>query len=112
MHLLHQRVEVRELLLVADLRDELHFDLATIEVAGPVEHMRLEQRLGAVHRGAEPEACNPRARAPFVHAARRVSSRAESSLHFMSAIFAWVIWKVPIGWPKALRSRDHCSVAS
>ena len=28
VHLLHQRVEVRELLLVADLRDELHFQLA------------------------------------------------------------------------------------
>ena len=30
----------------------------------------------------------------------------------MSAIFAWVIWKVPIGAPKALRSRTYSSVAS
>ena len=33
VHLLHQRVEVRELLLVADLRDELHFQLASVERA-------------------------------------------------------------------------------
>src|SRR5690606_40369841 len=41
---------------------------------------------------------------PLSQAARRVSSGAESSLHFMSAILAWVIWKVPIAAPKALRS--------
>ena len=41
---------------------------------------------------------------PFAHAARRVSRVAASSLHFMSASLAWVIWKVPIGAPKALRS--------
>jgi hypothetical protein len=29
---------------------------------------------------------------------------AASSLHFMSAILAWIIWKEPIGAPKALRS--------
>ena len=41
---------------------------------------------------------------PFNQAARRVSSSEASSLHFMSAILAWVIWKVPIAAPKALRS--------
>ncbi|MDT4857589.1 hypothetical protein FQZ97_920190 [compost metagenome] len=41
---------------------------------------------------------------PLTHAARSVSSVAASSLHFMSAILAWVIWNVPIGAPKALRS--------
>ena len=43
---------------------------------------------------------------PFSHAARSVSSVDASSLHFMSAILAWVIWNAPIGWPNALRSRD------
>ena len=41
----------------------------------------------------------------FFHAARKVSRSAASSLHFMSAILAWIIWKLPIGPPKALRSR-------
>ena len=41
---------------------------------------------------------------PFSHAARIVSSSDASSLHFMSAIFACVIWNAPIGWPNALRS--------
>src|SRR5687768_2084663 len=56
MHLLHENIEVRELLLVADLRDELHFQLAPIERTGVIEYMSLEQRLGAIHRGPEPEA--------------------------------------------------------
>ena len=30
----------------------------------------------------------------------------------MSAILAWVIWNVPIGAPKALRSFTYASVAS
>jgi hypothetical protein len=42
---------------------------------------------------------------PFSHAARSVSSSEASSLHYMSAILAWIIWNAPIGWPKALRSR-------
>ncbi|KAG0895868.1 hypothetical protein G6F32_017401 [Rhizopus arrhizus] len=49
---------------------------------------------------------------PFTHAARRVSSRAASSLHFMSAILAWVIRKVPMAAPKALRSFTYSRVAS
>ena len=49
---------------------------------------------------------------PLAQAARKVSRVAASSLHFMSAILDWVIWNVPIGAPKALRSRDHCRVAS
>lgn len=45
-------------------------------------------------------------------AARRVSSIAESSLHFMSAILAWVIWNEPMAWPKALRSFTYSMVRS
>jgi hypothetical protein len=38
------------------------------------------------------------------HAARSVSRRAASRRHFMSASFCWIIWKLPIALPKALRS--------
>ena len=45
-------------------------------------------------------------------AARKVSSSDASSLHFMSAILAWVIWKVPMAAPNALRSLTYSRVAS
>ena len=54
----------------------------------------------------------PFSNSPFCHAARRVSKSDASSLHFMSAILAWVIWNAPIGWPNALRSFTYSRVAS
>src|SRR6187402_243085 len=54
-HVLHQRIEAVELLLVADLRDELHFQLAVVQPAGKIEYVHFEQWLDAVHGGPEPE---------------------------------------------------------
>src|SRR6185295_1567198 len=55
-HVLHQHIEALELLLVADLRDELHFQLAVVQPAGKIEYVHFEQRLDSVHGGAEPQA--------------------------------------------------------
>ena len=66
-------VEAREALLVAQLRHELHFDLAPVQVVGEIEHVRLEQRLAAPHGRTRPEArhAGPRAAADAVHTHRK-----------------------------------------
>src|SRR5260370_42540607 len=63
-HLRAERVQRGEALLVAQLRRELHFQLPTIQVAGEIEYVRLEQRLDATDRGPRAEARDARQRAP------------------------------------------------
>src|SRR3974390_3061600 len=48
-HLRGKLPECGEPLLIAQLRHELHFELAPIEVSAEVEEMRLEQRHRSVH---------------------------------------------------------------
>src|SRR6185437_6651758 len=59
VHLHHQGIEGREALLFTQLRHELHLDLAPIEIAREIEHMRLEERVLAAHRRTCPEAGHP-----------------------------------------------------
>src|SRR5690349_10809755 len=54
----HHRVEIRELRLVAQLRDELDVDAPAVEITVEIEEMRLEQRLGAVDRRPDAETRN------------------------------------------------------
>ena len=109
VHLLHQRVEVRELLLVADLRDELHFELASVERRLEIEHMRLEQRLGAVHRGPEPEARDPGTR---IVRMRRIDAahahRVDAGHRQLAAAHADVRRRKPQPAPELL-ARDHAA---
>ena len=69
MHLLGEAGQIGEFQLVAQLGDELDFDMAPVEVAGEVEQVRFQQRLHAVHRGARAEAGDrwPRCIAHAVH---------------------------------------------
>src|SRR5579862_4055834 len=48
-HLHRERLEARETLLIAQLRDKLDFDLATIQVGVDIEYMGFEARLDPVH---------------------------------------------------------------
>ena len=72
VHLRTSASRDRETLLIAQLRHELHFDLATVQIAREIEHVRLEQRLHAADRRARAQARHPgqrrasrrRARAP------------------------------------------------
>ena len=47
MHLLGEAGQIGEFQLVAQLGDELDFDMAPVEVAGEVEQVRFQQRLHA-----------------------------------------------------------------
>src|SRR5882762_7377250 len=60
MHLHDESIQRREVLLVAQLRHELDFDLPTVQVAREVEHMRLEQRVRTCNCGAGTQTCNTR----------------------------------------------------
>ena len=53
---------------VAQPRHELHLDLAPVEVAREIEHMRLEQRHRAADRGPRAEARHTRQMSPVRHA--------------------------------------------
>ena len=67
-HVPHQRIEAVEFFFVANLRDELHFQLAVVQPAGKIEYMHFEQRLRPGHRGPEPEARHGVARKITVNA--------------------------------------------
>ena len=66
MYLLDQRLQGREMLLVTQLRHELHFDLPAIEVRRKIEHVHLEQRVQPSNSGARTQACNTTQR-HFLH---------------------------------------------
>src|SRR3954470_16429130 len=46
--LLHHRIEIGELRLVAELRRELDVDAFAVEIAVEIEEVRFQQRLGAI----------------------------------------------------------------
>src|SRR5579872_5595219 len=55
MHLLNQCIERREMLFLAQLRDELHLDLAPVQISIEIEEMRLKQRLDPIDRRSRAE---------------------------------------------------------
>src|SRR5580700_8819545 len=62
MHLPGERGKVHEALLIPQLLDELNLNLATVKVAGKIEHVRLKERLRAPDRRSRAQACHPRQR--------------------------------------------------
>src|SRR4051812_37949615 len=56
VHVPHQIIQIVEFFLVADLRDELHLELAVVQVAREIEYMHFEQRRDSAHRGPKPQA--------------------------------------------------------
>src|SRR5579871_52881 len=57
VNLFHERVECREVLLVAQFRHKLNFNLPAVQVPGEVKHMHLEQRVYTADGGTGAEAC-------------------------------------------------------
>src|SRR3981081_1089971 len=72
-HLRGQRLERWKARLVAQLRRELDFNLATVQLAAKIEQVRLQQRLDSADRGARAEAGDARQRRAGhpVHAHRK-----------------------------------------